>query len=149
LAHLLSGPCWAESLAYVTPSFLRGTKSHYTPYLMGTPGRPASSARLAIDMAHVRLAVRPSILVLLSRDHRVTCLPPYYTLATLAGTGRRCCCSNLCYTLNVRGTGIGRRVVFNYVLFHHQHGGLGCAALQPSRRTVLGNNWSGLASPRA
>jgi hypothetical protein len=48
--------------AYVTPSFLRGTKSHYTPYLMGTLGRPASSARLAIDMACVRLAVHPSIL---------------------------------------------------------------------------------------
>jgi hypothetical protein len=31
---------------------------------MGTPGRPASSARLAIDMARLRLAVRPSILVL-------------------------------------------------------------------------------------
>jgi hypothetical protein len=47
--------------AYVTPSFLRGTE-RYTPYLMGTPGRPAPSARLAIDMARVRLAVRPSIL---------------------------------------------------------------------------------------
>jgi hypothetical protein len=47
--------------AYVTPSFLRGTE-HYTPYLMGTLGRPALSARLAIDMAHVRLAVHPSIL---------------------------------------------------------------------------------------
>ena len=31
---------------------------------MGTPDRPASSARLAIDMARLRLAVRPSILVL-------------------------------------------------------------------------------------
>jgi hypothetical protein len=29
---------------------------------MGTLGRPASSARLAIDMARIRLAVRPSIL---------------------------------------------------------------------------------------
>jgi hypothetical protein len=47
---------------YVTPSFLRGTESRYTPFLMGTPGRPASSVRLAIDMARVRLAVRPSIL---------------------------------------------------------------------------------------
>jgi hypothetical protein len=64
----LPGP----SPAYVTPSFLGGTKSRYTPYLMGTPGRPASSARLAIDMARVRLAVRPSILVLLSRDLWVT-----------------------------------------------------------------------------
>jgi hypothetical protein len=48
----------------------------------------------------------------------------------------------------VRGTGIGCRVVFNYaVLLHHQRGGLGCAALQPSRRTVLGNNRSGLPVP--
>jgi hypothetical protein len=76
------------SLAYVTPAFLGGTE-RYTPYLMGTPGRPASSARLAIDMACVRFAVRPSILVL-SRDHRVTCHHLCYTLATLAGTGRRC-----------------------------------------------------------
>jgi hypothetical protein len=48
--------------AYVTPSFLRGTKSRYTPYRMGTPGCPASSACLAIDMARVHLAARPSIL---------------------------------------------------------------------------------------
>jgi hypothetical protein len=48
--------------AYVTPSFLGGTESCYTPYLMGTLGHPASSACLAIDMAHVRLAVHPSIL---------------------------------------------------------------------------------------
>jgi hypothetical protein len=47
--------------AYVTPSFLEGTE-RYTPFLMGTPGHPASSARLAIDMARVRLAVRSSIL---------------------------------------------------------------------------------------
>jgi hypothetical protein len=73
-------PCWltycpgppGPSPVYVTPSSLRGTKSRYTPYLMGTPGRPASSTRLAIDMARIRLAVRPSILVLLSRDHWVT-----------------------------------------------------------------------------
>jgi hypothetical protein len=53
-----SGP----RLAYVTPSFLRGTESHYTPYLMGTPGRPASLVHLAINMARVHLAVRLSIL---------------------------------------------------------------------------------------
>ena len=87
MAHLTVRAPWAESLAYVTPSFLRGTE-RCTPYLMGTPGRPASSAHLAIDMARVRLAVRPSILVL-SRDHRVTCLLVCHTLATLAGTGRR------------------------------------------------------------
>jgi hypothetical protein len=29
---------------------------------MGTPGHPAPSVRLAIDMAHVHLAVRPFIL---------------------------------------------------------------------------------------
>jgi hypothetical protein len=60
LTYCLGSP--EPSLAYVTPSFLRGTKSRYTPYLMGTPGHPASSARLAINMARVRLAVRPSIL---------------------------------------------------------------------------------------
>jgi hypothetical protein len=47
---------------YVTPFFLRGTVDRYTPYQMGTPGRPASSACLAIDMTRVRLAVHPSIL---------------------------------------------------------------------------------------
>jgi hypothetical protein len=46
---------------YVTPSFLRGTE-HYTPYLMGTPGHPASSAHLAINMARVCLTVHPFIL---------------------------------------------------------------------------------------
>jgi hypothetical protein len=49
-------------LAYVTPSFLEGAESRYTPYLMGTPGCPALSACLAINMARVRLTVRPSIL---------------------------------------------------------------------------------------
>jgi hypothetical protein len=33
------------------------------------------------------------------------------------------------------------------VLLHHPHGGLGCAALQPSCRTILSNNWSGLPVP--
>ena len=67
---------------------------------MGTPGRPASSARLAIDMARLRLAVRPSILVILSRDHPVTCLNLRCTLAALAGTRRRRRRSNLCYLLS-------------------------------------------------
>jgi hypothetical protein len=35
------------------------------------------------------------------------------------------------------------------VSFYHQRGGLGCAVLQPSHRTVLGNNQSGLAGPCA
>ena len=59
LTYCLGPP--GPSPDYVTPSFLRGTE-RYTPFLVGTPGRPASSARLAIDMARVRLAVRPSIL---------------------------------------------------------------------------------------
>jgi hypothetical protein len=41
------------------------------------------------------------------------CLNLCYTLATLAGTGHRHCCPNLCYHLNVRGTGIGYYHVFN------------------------------------
>jgi hypothetical protein len=137
------------SLAYVTPSFLEGT-DRYTPYLMGTPGRPASSAHLAINMARVHLAVRPSILGVSSRDHPVTCLNLRCTLAALAGTRRRRCHPTyVTSSQRERGTGIGCRVFFNCALFHHQCGRLGCAALQPSRRTVLGNNRSGLASPRA
>jgi hypothetical protein len=82
--------------AYVTPSFLRGTKSHYTPFLMGTLGCPTLSACLAIDMACVHLAVHPSIHVVSSHDHWVTCLNLCYTPASLEGTNHCChCCHQL------------------------------------------------------
>jgi hypothetical protein len=115
------------SPAYVTPSFLRGTKSRYTPYLMGTPGRPASSARLAIDMARVRLAVRPSILILYhlitgSRDATYVAPWPLWqglvvvvVVPTYVTSSQR-----------ERGTGIGRRVVVN-----------SCCVSPPTRWTGL------------
>jgi hypothetical protein len=116
---------------------------------MGTPGRPASSARLAIDMARVRLTVRPSILVLyhvITGSCDATYVAPWplwqgLVVVVVVPT-------YVTPSQHERGTGIGHVAVFNYVTFHHQRGGLGCAALQPSRRTVLGNNQSGLAGPR-
>jgi hypothetical protein len=84
---------------------------------MGTPGRPASSARLAIDMARVCLAVRPSILVLLSRDLGSRDRSYVSPWPLWQGLGRRRCLPNLCYLLlgRERGTGTGRGVVVNYV----------------------------------
>jgi hypothetical protein len=78
---------WAKS-AYVTPSFQRGTEWCYTPFLMGTPGCPALSACLAIDMAHVHLAVHPSVTVL--RLGPQCSGQPAWTLSTSSSSSSGC-----------------------------------------------------------
>jgi hypothetical protein len=84
---------------------------------MGTPGRPASSARLAIDMARVRLAVHPSILVLYhvitgSRDStHVAPWPLWQGLVVVVIVVP----TYVTPSQRERGTGTGRRVVFDYV----------------------------------
>jgi hypothetical protein len=85
---------------------------------MGTPGHPASSARLAIDMARVRLAVRPSIL---RKSHHVTTgsRDATYVAPWPLWQGLVIIVVVLTYVtpcLNVRGTGIGRHIVFNYAV---------------------------------
>jgi hypothetical protein len=104
LACQMSGLTWAMS-AYVTPSYLEGTESHYTLFLMGTLGHSALSACLAINMAYICLAVCPSILGVLSCDHQITCLnlhctpTPWQGLVIVVVVGSL----NLCYPSCLEG----------------------------------------------